>query len=330
MIKPPLYFPAMRRRAGGVSLVELMVALVIGLLLVFGAVTVYTQSRNTYRTNETAARLQEVARYALSVIETDVRLAGYWGLVNVPFDINNKARPTEAAATVDQAVSDNCGTNFTVDADHFVDGRNGEYDLECDIGDADFAAVDGADVLIVRRANTDAFTGVTPAADRIYVVTSRTDGDFYLGSDVPADLVPEKTEVRELFVHAYYVAERIGPDGLTQFSLRRQRLGAGPTFVDEEVIPGVQDLQVQFGVDTDGDAQADVYVNPDEVGNDDLVTSARIWLLIISETIEVGFENDAEFAYADVDHGSFNDNRRRLLVSKTIQIRNSRLPPATT
>ena len=43
----------------GVSLIELMVALTIGLLLTAGALTVYMQSRNTYRTTDTAARMQE-------------------------------------------------------------------------------------------------------------------------------------------------------------------------------------------------------------------------------------------------------------------------------
>ena len=37
------------------------------------------QSRNTYRTNDVAARMQEIARYALDVIAPDVRLAGFWG-----------------------------------------------------------------------------------------------------------------------------------------------------------------------------------------------------------------------------------------------------------
>ncbi len=60
-----------KRLMAGVSLIELMVSLVIGSMLIIGAVTVYMQSRNTYRTNESAARLQETARYVLDVIATD-------------------------------------------------------------------------------------------------------------------------------------------------------------------------------------------------------------------------------------------------------------------
>src|SRR4051812_25291869 len=65
----------------GVSLIELMVAMVIGAILIFGATQVYVDSRQTYEVNETAARLQETARYAMGVIEPDVRMSNYWGLV---------------------------------------------------------------------------------------------------------------------------------------------------------------------------------------------------------------------------------------------------------
>ncbi len=89
-----------RRLMAGVSLIELMVSLVIGSLLIIGAVTVYMQSRNTYRTNESAARLQETARYALDVIEPDVRMAGFWGLTNRPEYVENRGLPAETAQTV--------------------------------------------------------------------------------------------------------------------------------------------------------------------------------------------------------------------------------------
>jgi len=54
--------------------------MVIGLFLMLGAVTVYNQSRTTYRASEGVARLQEVARLALDVMESDVRMANFWGL----------------------------------------------------------------------------------------------------------------------------------------------------------------------------------------------------------------------------------------------------------
>ena len=56
-------------RQQGLSLVELMVALTISVVLIFGATQVYVDSRNAYNVNESIARLQENARYAMSVID---------------------------------------------------------------------------------------------------------------------------------------------------------------------------------------------------------------------------------------------------------------------
>ena len=91
----------------GVSLVELMVSLVLGLFLIFGAVTIYGKSRATYRTTEAVARLQETARYALDAMEPDVRMANYWGLSNHAEYVINRASslsgtiPTPTANNLD-------------------------------------------------------------------------------------------------------------------------------------------------------------------------------------------------------------------------------------
>jgi Tfp pilus assembly protein PilW len=47
-----------------------------------GALAAYQKSRETYAGAETESRLQESARYALAILEADVRMAGYWGLTN--------------------------------------------------------------------------------------------------------------------------------------------------------------------------------------------------------------------------------------------------------
>ncbi len=66
----------------GLSLVELMVALAIGAFLLAGAISVFGKTRDLYRTNDATARLQETARYAMSTIEADLRMANYWGLMS--------------------------------------------------------------------------------------------------------------------------------------------------------------------------------------------------------------------------------------------------------
>ena len=78
----------------GLSLIELIVALGIGLFLIVGALTVYAQSRSTYGINESIARLQENGRYFFDVVEPDIRMAGYAGCVNVNQALNASANYT--------------------------------------------------------------------------------------------------------------------------------------------------------------------------------------------------------------------------------------------
>ena len=77
----------------GVSLVELMVAMLIGLLLVSGMVAVQQQVGRIHRTVATVGRLQETARLALDVIEADVRMANHWGLHSQAAYVVNRATP---------------------------------------------------------------------------------------------------------------------------------------------------------------------------------------------------------------------------------------------
>jgi type IV pilus assembly protein PilW len=66
----------------GVSLIELMVALVIASLLAIGIVQIFDSTRAAFNTNSALARAQEGSRYALDYIQKDLRLVGHMGTRN--------------------------------------------------------------------------------------------------------------------------------------------------------------------------------------------------------------------------------------------------------
>ncbi|WP_290884997.1 PilW family protein [Arenimonas sp.] len=66
----------------GFSLVELMIALVIGTILLAGLVQIFGASRSAYATAEGLSRTQENGRFAMDVLQRDLRLAGHFGCVN--------------------------------------------------------------------------------------------------------------------------------------------------------------------------------------------------------------------------------------------------------
>ena len=65
--------------ATGFTLVELLVAVTLGAIILAGAVSLFVNNRDTYKTTNELSRLQETARYALGMMVKDIRMAGYFG-----------------------------------------------------------------------------------------------------------------------------------------------------------------------------------------------------------------------------------------------------------
>jgi type IV pilus assembly protein PilW len=322
-----------RARASGVSLIELLVAVTIGGLLIFGATKVYVDSKATYEVNETAARLQETARYALSVIEPDIRMSNYWGFVKGATVVVNRAAQTAASTGVAQG----CGNNFAHDLERNLEANNNAYALGCAAFGA--GAVASSDTLTVRRASTALSSGA--ATGRLRICSTRIFAS--LVTDSSACTLAPNGQINDLIVNSYYI-DRDSTQRAGLPSLRRKALGSvggAPEFLpDEEIIPGIEDMQVQFGVDTSRDGSAERYVNPSAIPASAQVVSVRIWLLVRSENPEVGFRDNRTYQYGDrttatgttADLNATNaagrayapaDGFRRMLVSRTIQIRNA-------
>jgi len=326
----------------GMSLVELMVAMAIGLFLLAGAITVFGKTRDLYRTNDTASRLQETARYAMSTIEADLRMANYWGLMSRADLIENGpaldlANPPDVdpayALPADlsgfAATINSCGAMWAVKLPAYVEATDDAYGLGC----AEFGtAMGGADTLTIRRASAQVMTPaqLAASANQIKLQTSRMQGSLFSGSALPAGYSAALSETRALVAHGYYVDQASEMDpGMP--SLRRKQLdfaGGAPVILDREVVPGVEDLQVEYGADLDNDQNADYFVQPGTViPAGDQIVAVRIWLLVRGEQGEAGFVDSRTYDYASRTGAAAitpNDPFRRVLVSKTIALRNTR------
>lgn len=71
-----------RRRAAGLSILELLISVAIGLAVLSAMLYLYASSRQVYRTNEAVARVQEAGRFAMEILTRDLRQAGNQGCVS--------------------------------------------------------------------------------------------------------------------------------------------------------------------------------------------------------------------------------------------------------
>lgn len=84
----------------GLTLVELLVAMTLGLLILLAISSIYIGSRQTFRMQEENARLQESGRYALEVLGRSIRQAGFWNMPISPVDTETKFEPIAGGAVI--------------------------------------------------------------------------------------------------------------------------------------------------------------------------------------------------------------------------------------
>lgn len=314
------------RREAGLTLIEMMVTLVIGAFLMIGVVSMFAQTRTTYRTNDAVERMQENLRFTLNTLQPDIRMAGSWGMHNVPALVDT---PVPAGVVV-RCTNATVVTAWALDTTLGVEASNGAYTLPCPAFANAWQA--GSDVLVVRHASG----APTVATNTVIQIAGNRNGSeiFNNGAAPVAGACPPNC-VYDWQTQAYYVASASSL-GANVPSLRRQVLIPGGTLQDQELIPGVEDFQVHLGLDVDGDNDVERYVDADDpilgmldpanalYDEDAQLVAVRIWLMFRADQVEQGYVDAAAYNYANVVDFTPNDGFRRLLVNKTISLRNSR------
>lgn len=329
-----------------------MVSLALGLLLLAAFIAVLQNCRREFAASESLAALQDSARQALSVIVPDIEHAGFFGFASSPVarftqgdrviagsdelrqpDVLHAVAPVPA---LPEGAHD-CGVNFAVDLEIAVQGNNNAFAAGVDARDcAPTAAAGGAraraDTLTVRHASR---AQTRPLAGRLQLYSRRLEAhgpaSLFADGRAPGPMDAE-SEVRDLEVRSYYIAndsvDRRRWPALRVKALTEARGAA--QFRDEEIMPGVEDLQVEFGLRDPADPQARLsFVAPDLAGlRDRDVVAVRLWLRICADRTESGYFDARPLRYADVEFipSPVEARRRRLLIQRTVNLRNVRTP----
>jgi hypothetical protein len=173
---------------------------------------------------------------------------------------------------------------------------------------------------------------VPPHAGRLQLFTRRLAAfgfaDLFIDGNAPGP-VDQDNEVRDLEVRTFYIANNsVGLAGWPSLRVKSLTEAAGAAqFRDEEVLPGVEDLQVEFGLSENGLVR---YVAPDLATlRGKQAVAVRVWLRIRADTTEGGFLDGRPLAYAGVSFvpSPAEAAQRRVLVERTFALRNLRDAP---
>lgn len=307
----------------GLTLVEVLIAMLLVLVACAGALALVARGRAAQRTSESVARIEETTDAALSILVEELRLAGYLGLA-APGSPVAGASLIGTAEAPGLAVAGGCGNSLAHDLGSPVSAADGAYrvsastPLRCSAG-PNGRSVAGSDTLTLRHASAAA---TQAARGRLQLETSLraarliTDGTRQYG---------DRGRIHDLEVGVFYVsADSTAQRGWP--SLRRKRLvgGTRPAFQDEELVTGIEDLQVEIGLDAadDQDSAVDRWVTPAEISGADVARAVRLWIRARSDLQENPALDQAALRYANRDVPREPVRYRRQLSSRIVELRN--------
>lgn len=324
------------QRQRGLSLVELMVAMALSLLLMLGVIQIFLSSKQTYSTNSALSRVQESGRFAMDFLTQDIRNTGYkgqcmgeplnHGVANILWRIEDPIEGWNNITTKPAHLSGTPVNGTDIVLIKFAAGPGGVAANTSNVATNDTISL-GANASGVSK---HAITLVSDALSCDLFQNTADSNATSISKNSASDWThnyTSETEVLALQNATYYIRANSGRPN----SLVRERLSTSTTaaqWITEELVEGVQDMQILYGV-AGANRQVNDYVTANNVTDWDNVVAVRIDLLVVSADANVVPENQViTFGKKadDTPNPVTIDNRRLAQVfSTTIGIRN-RLP----
>lgn len=325
----------------GFTLVELMVSMVIGTIILSAVITVMVNSNANYHVTDSMARLQENARFAMHFMTTDLRRAGYMGCSDDISNINSTLNGAPLGGSGGLAIAaleglENVGTGVWQPSGTVPSMPN---------------RINNTDAFFVRyldQSNAVAIMKEMPSRAAVLFVSAGhglMQDDIITVSDCDSADIMQLTNVNgggggDNLVHNSgggtpgNKTQRLSkPYGIGASVLKLQSFAyyigngtRGPALFRssfagaEELVEGIDNLQIMYGIVTTSDRIPSLYLNADGV------TAANAWPNVISVRFAmlastVASTRDGEFG-VDKDMGAYNVNGTTITATGDRRIRN--------
>lgn len=260
----------------GFTLIEVMVALTLGLFMLTMGMQSLLLINKSFIAVKQSAHMQENARFTFNFISRDIVQSRYWSDLLAFSDIEGSLNLTSESNETCIESGNSWGAQIQQSI-FAVNNSSGEY--SCVSNDGYLRG----DILTLRYIKPTPVT--LTDNEQLYIKSNGSKHKAFLGKDknLVTNSLPSKATTHEIVSHSYFIGD----------SNRRCKNQVIPalywqTLVNgrpqkEELLSGVENLQVQFGVDENLNAIPDKYVNANQVLNWRDIKSVKIDLLVRSQ-----------------------------------------------
>jgi type IV pilus assembly protein PilW len=276
-------------RERGLTLVELMVAMTIGLLIIAATTGIFVNSSAMRRQIESSAEVIESGRYALDLLSRELAQTGYYGTLSTPTGTTKDLCSTNPAVWADSLALYAVGLN-NAEADPLCLNRKAGTDAvfiqrasTCTVADGGKCAEDAAYAYIQVSECGDEYS-VTP-----FVVAKGTDAALKLQTRA-CDGTP--ADKRKLVRRIYYISPT---DVLSYVEINQ----AGTASVVVELVENIEQMQIEYAVDSNSDGTPDEFKPVPADWSQ--VIGMRVWLLARSTDTSAAAKNALDIQMSDTN-----------------------------
>ena len=321
----------------GFTLVEWLVAMLLGLFLLAGVFTVFVMSRSSSEDAFDQSELQENGRLAIRLISQDIKWAGFFGAY------------TGQSTQVGSSLSLSTGSTILSASDCLDERSVGSLPsplgpirglwvsrVSASKGLSGFTCIDAND----RVANSDVISikrlvgRPIPASEgldtnRFYMATNSQEARVIKGSETrPLFGANNESQIWEYQHYIYYLSQE---DGIPVLRKRYLTVNGGSALIGGSMAEGVEHMVLMYGVDDSliPDGRIDRYMSTDQMTtqrwNEGRVLGARLFLLIRAARESSRYKNNNSYQLGNITVNGGGDGYRRLLLESSIALRNQQI-----
>lgn len=319
-----------KNRQSGFSVIELMIAMLLSMVLAGAIISVFVNNNYSFKQDENIGRMQDDTRHALREIAFDLSMAGHYAELHIPGSVSY-----DGGLTIGQDCGPAGEANWMYRATDNVTNESLSVTALDNTTNAAVAAahscftggelLDGTDVVSIKRVAGAEATALS--ANGAYLRTNGTVGVLFSGVAPTAPPVPVTPPRADWAFRPsiYYIRQFANTPGDNIPTLCRKVLrGAGPSMTTECLATGIENLQIEYGIDTTEDGNPNVYLSSPTLAEAQAVVSVRIFLLARTTEIDTRYTNGKTFQISNAPAYTPADSFHRRVFSTNVSVQNIR------